>query len=128
MIDNIGFDFTGVRLNGFIQAFFIVIIASFFSLIGSFFLTRKLFGGHTMFGDLALLTTQQTTEGYVSADAHYMEMKGKTGTAFTMLRPAGKIDIEGQIFDAVAEAGFIEKGEAIRVVKYENAQLIVRKA
>ena len=127
MIDNIGFDFTGVRLNGFIQAFFIVIIASFFSLIGSFFLTRKLFGGHTMFGDLALLTTQQTTEGYVSADAHYLEMKGKTGTAFTMLRPAGKIDIEGQIFDAVAEAGFIEKGEAIRVVKYENAQLIVRK-
>jgi membrane-bound serine protease (ClpP class) len=80
-----------------------------------------------MFGDLALLTTQQTTEGYVSADAHYMEMKDKTGTAFTMLRPAGKIDIEGQIFDAVAEAGYIEKGEAIRVVKYENAQLIVRK-
>ena len=127
MIDNIGFDFTGVRLNGVIQAFFIVIIASFFSLIGSFFLTRKLFGGHTMFGDLALLTTQQTTEGYVSADAHYMEMKDKTGTAFTMLRPAGKIDVEGQIFDAVAEAGYIEKGEAIRVVKYENAQLIVRK-
>jgi membrane-bound serine protease (ClpP class) len=108
-------------------AFFIVIIASFFSLIGSFFISRKLFGGHTMFGDLALLSTQQTSEGYASSDVHYTEMMGQTGEAFTMLRPAGKVSINEQIFDAVAEAGFIDKGEPIRVVKYENAQLIVRK-
>ena len=128
MIDNIGFNFTGVPFEGVVVAFFIVIIASFFSLIGSFFLTRKLFGGHTMFGDLALLTTQQSNEGYVSSDAHYTEMKGTEGIAFTMLRPAGKVEIEDQIFDAVAESGFIDRGEKIRVVKYENAQLIVRKA
>jgi membrane-bound serine protease (ClpP class) len=128
MIDNIGFNFTGVPFQGVVVAFFIVIIASFFSLIGSFFLTRKLFGGHTMFGDLALLTTQQSNEGYVSSDAHYTEMKGTEGIAFTMLRPAGKVEIEDQIFDAVAEAGFIDRGDKIRVVKYENAQLIVRKA
>lgn len=128
MIDNIGFNFTGVPFQGVVVAFFIVIIASFFSLIGSFFLTRKLFGGHTMFGDLALLTTQQSNEGYVSSDAHYTEMKGTEGIAFTMLRPAGKVEIEDQIFDAVAESGFIDRGEKIRVVKYENAQLIVRKA
>jgi membrane-bound serine protease (ClpP class) len=127
MIDNIGFNFTGVPFDGVVVAFFIVIIASFFSLIGSFFLSRKLFGGHTMFGDLALLSTQQTSEGYASSDVHYTEMMGQTGEAFTMLRPAGKVSIDGQIFDAVAEAGFIDKGEPIRVVKYENAQLIVRK-
>ncbi|MDY0104055.1 MAG: NfeD family protein [Lentimicrobium sp.] len=127
MIDNIGFNFTGVPLDGAIVAFFIVIIASFFSLIGSFFISRKLFGGHTMFGDLALLSTQQTSEGYASSDVHYTEMMGQTGEAFTMLRPAGKVSINEQIFDAVAEAGFIDKGEPIRVVKYENAQLIVRK-
>ncbi|KAF0203625.1 MAG: membrane-bound serine protease [Bacteroidetes bacterium] len=128
MIDNIGFNFTGVPFQGVVVAFFIVIIASFFSLISSFFLTRKLFGGHTMFGDLALLTTQQSNEGYVSSDAHYTEMKGTEGIAFTMLRPAGKVEIEDQIFDAVAESGFIDRGEKIKVVKYENAQLIVRKA
>ncbi len=127
MIDNIGFNFTGVPLDGVVVAFFIVIIASFFSLIGSFFITRKLFGGHTMFGDLALLSTQQTSEGYASSDVHYTAMMGQTGEAFTMLRPAGKVSIGGQIFDAVAEAGFIDKGEAVHVVKYENAQLIVRK-
>ncbi len=128
MVDNTGFDFTGVELTGVFQAFFIVIIASFASLIGSFYLTRKIFGERTFLGELALHTTQQTTEGYISADAGYTEMIGQQGTAFTMLRPAGKIEIGGKVFDAVAESGYIEKGENIRVVKYENAQLIVRKA
>lgn len=128
MIDNIGFDFSGVPMNGVVVAFFIVIIASFFSLIGSFYVTRKLFGGHTMFGDLALLSTQQTSEGYASSDVQYTAMMGQTGEAFTMLRPAGKVSIDGQVFDAVAQSGFIDKGESIHVVKYENAQLIVRKA
>lgn len=127
MVDNTGFDFSGVNTMGLIKAFFIVIIASFASLIGSFFFTRKLFGGHTIFGDLALLSTQQASEGYVSSDTNYTKMTGLKGKAFTMLRPAGKIDIDGRIYDAVAESGFIEKDENIRVVNYENAQLIVRK-
>ncbi|MBK6962765.1 MAG: nodulation protein NfeD [Bacteroidales bacterium] len=128
MIDNIGFDFTGVPLKVAVIAFFTVIIASFASLVSSFYITRKLFGGHTMFGDLALLSTQQSNEGFVSSDRHYTEMLGKTGTTHTILRPAGKVDVEGEVFDAVAESGYIEKGESIKVVNYENAQLIVRKA
>jgi membrane-bound ClpP family serine protease len=35
--------------------------------------------------------------------------------------------IEGEIFDATALTGFIDKGEAVEVVKYETAQLFVRK-
>lgn len=128
MIDNIGFDFSGVPMNGVVIAFFIVIIASFFSLISSFLVTRQLFGGHTLlFGDLALLSTQQSGEGFTSSDTHYTAMTGKTGLAFTMLRPAGKVEIDGEVFDAVAESGYIEKDEAVDVVNYENAQLIVRK-
>ncbi|MFH1118717.1 MAG: NfeD family protein [Bacteroidota bacterium] len=127
MIDNVGFDFRGVPMKIVAISFFTVIIASFASLVSSFFLTRKLFGGHTMFGDLALLSTQQSNEGYNAADAHYSEMIGKTGEVYTILRPAGKVEICGEIFDAVAESGYIEKGENIQVVRYENAQLTVRK-
>ncbi|NTW24126.1 MAG: nodulation protein NfeD [Lentimicrobium sp.] len=128
MIGNVGFDFTGVPLKGAVISFFIVIIASFASLVSSFFITRKLFGGHTVFGDLALLSTQQSTEGFVSSDSHYTEMIRKPGMTHTILRPAGKVEIEGEFFDAVAESGYIEKDEPIVVVNYENAQLIVRKA
>mgnify|MGYP001189079855 FL=1 len=128
MIDNVGFDFTGVPMKGVVISFFIVIIASFASLVSSFFLTRKLFGSHTMFGDLALLSTQQSGEGYISADSHYKEMHGKTGSAYSILRPAGKVEIDGEVFDAVADSGYIEKGENVVVRGYENAQLIVRKS
>lgn len=127
MIDNIGFDFTGVQLNGLAEAFFIVIIASFLSIIGSFYLTRKLFGTSTIFGNLALMATQPQSEGYISSDSHYTEMLGQTGETHTILRPAGKVIINGQMFDAVAQSGYIDRGEAVRIVKYENAQLIVRK-
>lgn len=127
MIDNIGFDFSRVAFKGVVISFFIVIIASFASLVSSFFITRKLFGSHTMFGDLALMSTQESSKGFVSADRHYADMVGVQGTTRTILRPAGKIEINGEVFDAVAASGYIEKDEAITVISYENAQLIVRK-
>lgn len=128
MIDNVGFNFEGVQLNGLAEAFFIVIIATFMSLIGSFYLTRRLFGRSKLFGHLALMTTQPSGEGYISSDSHYMEMIGQTGKTHTILRPAGKIMIDGQLFDAVAQSGYIDKDESVRIIKYENAQLVVRKA
>ncbi|PKP19955.1 MAG: hypothetical protein CVU05_10090, partial [Bacteroidetes bacterium HGW-Bacteroidetes-21] len=41
--------------------------------------------------------------------------------------PSGKIEIEGEIYDAAAESGYIEKGDKIIVVKFETGQLYVRK-
>jgi len=54
-------------------------------------------------------------------------MLGKEGIAKTILRPAGKILIDNETYDATSESGFIEKGEKIMVVHYVNAQLFVRK-
>ena len=52
-------------------------------------------------------------------------LQGKDGVAQTVLRPGGKILIEGEVYDAVAENGFIDKGERIHVTKVEAAQLYV---
>ncbi len=38
-----------------------------------------------------------------------------------------KGDFGADVYDAVAQTGYIEKGEAVQVIKYENSQLIVRK-
>lgn len=127
LIGNIGFEFHGLNFTKILESLFIVIIASFLSIIGSFYSTSRLFGKRTIFGDLALSSTQQANMGYVSSDAHYTEMIGKTGVAYTILRPAGKIEIGADVYDAVAQTGYIEKGEAVQVIKYENSQLIVRK-
>lgn len=127
MIDNTYFEFSQSATAKLSEAFFIVVIAFFVSVTGSIYLTRKLFTGKTFFGDLALVTTQQKNEGFTSADASYNEITGKSGIAQTMLRPAGKVMIDGILYDATALTGYIDKNDPVEVVKYETAQLFVRK-
>ena len=127
MIDNTYFEFSPGATAKLTEAFFIVVIAFFISVTGSIYLTRKLFTGKTFFGNLALIATQQKDEGFTSADTSYQDITCKTGIAQTMLRPAGKVMIDGVLYDATALTGYIEKGEPIEVVKYETSQLFVKK-
>ena len=126
MTGNLGLDFSGIELTGILMSFFIVVIAMFLSLLLSFYFSRKVFTT-TIFGHLALDSTQQVNEGFTSSDNEYKNMVGKKGTAKTILRPAGKVKIEDEIFDATAEAGFIEKGEPVEVTGYQTSQLFVKK-
>lgn len=126
MVDNMGFNFGAQYFDAIVAAFFIVVIASFLSLVISFYLSRKMFTTNA-FGHLALDKVQDAGEGFTSADKKYQSMIGKSGMAYTILRPSGKVLIENEIFDATSESGFIEKGESIVVVKHETAQLFVRK-
>ncbi|MDR4989320.1 MAG: NfeD family protein [Bacteroidales bacterium] len=127
MVGNVGFDFSGVYAVEVVRAFLIVIIAFFLSLTASFYLGQRLFTT-SRFGELALNTIQETSSGYTSADATMKTLIGKTGTAFTMLRPSGKIVIDDEIYDATALTGFVDKGEEVKVVKYETSQVFVIKA
>jgi len=126
MVGNMNFEMTSFPLGELLNALFIVIIATFVSLVLSIYFSRKLFTT-TAFGELALASTQEKNEGFTSAINSYQIMLGKEGIAKTILRPAGKVQIDDEIYDATAEAGFIEKGENIRVTRYHNTQLFVRK-
>jgi membrane-bound serine protease (ClpP class) len=126
MTDNLGFNFEGVKLTGLIKSFFIVVIAGFLSLILSFYFGRKLLTS-TTFGHLALDSVQNHHEGFSVSDSGYKSMIGKTGVAHTILRPAGKVLVDGDIYDATAEAGYIEKDTGIKVTGYQTGQLIVKK-
>ncbi len=102
-----------------------------FSVLAGFFLSlwlsKKLITADTRFGSLALKTKLEAEKGYTSQDMHMASYVGKHGIANTFMRPAGKINIDGEILEAQSEQGLIDKGEAIIVVRFENAQLIVRK-
>ncbi|MBP6977119.1 MAG: nodulation protein NfeD [Lentimicrobiaceae bacterium] len=126
LVGNVGFHFPGDALKALVSAVFMVIIASFISLVISFYLGRKILTT-TVFGHLALDTVQEKSEGYTSADFMYMNMAGKKGKALTILRPAGKVIIGDEVYDATAITGYIEKDEDIEVVKYETSQLFVKK-
>ncbi len=126
LIGNVGLNFSGVSLDAIARAFFIVIIAIFLALLGSFWISKKLFTT-SIFGHLALDTEQKADQGYTTSNLKYAGMIGKTGVAHSVLRPAGKVKIEGDVWDATALTGFIDKGTEIEVVKYETGQLFVIK-
>jgi membrane-bound serine protease (ClpP class) len=52
-------------------------------------------------------------------------LKGKTRISKTVLRPGGKVLIGDEVFDAVANNGFIDKDIKIVVTKVEATQLYV---
>lgn len=127
LIDNVTFDFSHVDTERIVRSFFTVIIALSIAVIGSIYLSKKLFSQRTIFGQLSLDSIQESSDGYVGVDETIFKIVGKTGVAATILRPAGKVEIDNEYYDATAETGYIEKGEKIKVVKFEAAQLFVRK-
>lgn len=127
MVDNDGFMFTLPDVTAIINALVIVSLSSLLGLIASYYLSKKLFSTQSMF-NLSLATTQEREEGFGIDLESYKKSIGEFGQAFTVLRPSGKVMVEGQLFDAVSMSSFIEKGEEIEVIGYENAQLMVRKS
>lgn len=126
MIDNVNFEFTGAFLSPLFKAFSVVIFSMFISLILSLYISKKMFTGN-LFGGLALNTVQEKDEGYIGVSNLKDTMAGKEGIAATILRPSGKVEIDGEIYDATALTAYIDKGVAIKVVRYETGQLYVRK-
>ncbi|MBQ7213789.1 MAG: nodulation protein NfeD [Bacteroidales bacterium] len=73
---------------------------------------------------IALRAEQSRDEGFVSVSLPD-SLPGSIGTALTMLRPSGKVLVDGQSYDAVAQYGYIEKGDTVRVLRTEAGQLYV---
>lgn len=78
------------------------------------------------FKRLVLQDEQRSEEGYTSSRQN-TELVNREGVTRTVLRPSGKVEIEGRWYDAVALDGFIDIGELIYVEKHENYNLFVRK-
>lgn len=126
MVGTLQFEGEYNNMNQLIKALFTVIIAIFFAIVASIKFSQKIFTTN-IFGQLALASTQEASEGFIASDKKYSDMVGKTGTAHTNLRPAGKVNIDNDIFDATALSGFIVKGHKVKVIKYETSQLYVMK-
>lgn len=128
LINNVDFNFEGVELNGVGVAVATVFLGILGGFILSLYLGNRLFTAKSgVFKNMALRTVQPVSEGYVSVDTHLFALIGKTAVTQTVLRPGGKIIIDGEVFDAVAETGFIEKDEQVVVTRMESVQLFVER-
>lgn len=125
MVNNDAFDFEFVPANEILYA----VAAAFGGILGGIVV---LFAGGArlantrLFKRIALVQTQDPSEGYVVKPAS-ASMKGKTGTAYTVLRPGGKVMIDGQLYDAYTRGEFLEKGDLVEVLDDETTSLRVKK-
>jgi len=126
LINNVGFDFEMTMPTQVINAFLTVLLATVGGFFGSIYLAKK-FVTTSMMSSMVLSSVQNKEDGFVGVNAKEHKLIGKQGIASTILRPSGKVEIEGDIYDATALTGYIDKGVAIQVVKYETAQLFVKK-
>jgi len=128
MVDNVVFDSGDIPLvlNTLLRAFVIVIVSLLVALVGSLYLGKKLFTSQ-LFPNLALRDTQKLDDGFVGVETKNKLLAGKTGIAHTVLRPSGMVEVDDELYDAIANYGYIEKGEKVKVISYETGQLHVEK-
>ena len=69
---------------------------------------------------------QRKEEGY-SISKGYEKLVGKTGTAITDLRPAGKVIINTKTYQVMSTGDYIENGSSISVIGVDENQLLVTK-
>lgn len=129
LVDNVVFEnpeFTGEGLGILMKSLSLVLVAVLMGVIFSLWATRKLLTT-TAFGNLSLKSEQRVEEGFIGVETEQQTLIGESGVAHTVLRPSGRVMIHDKLYDAKSEYGFIERGEAIRVIRYETGQVYVVK-
>lgn len=126
MLPNQNFDFDFVPAADLFAALLTVILAAIASVGIVFWLTPKV-NEWKAFSAISLADTQQRQAGYTSS-FYSDSLLGKTGKVHSRLRPSGKVEIEGEIYDAFSRGEFVDKGESIIVISTEGTSLKVKKS
>lgn len=114
-----GFDFAAIG-----QSFAVVGVGCLLAIAAVWYLTSSK-GPKRLRRHTELMTELSNADGFVGVDMSLSRFVGQHARSMTVLRPAGKIEIGHEVFDAVSTGAFIAADRTVKVVKYENAQLYV---
>ncbi|MCJ7543314.1 MAG: hypothetical protein MUP47_01910 [Phycisphaerae bacterium] len=82
----------------------------------------------TRLGRRLVLSRGQAPPGEATPEADSLRaLLGREGIAETPLRPSGAVRIDGRRIIASAESGLIEKGAAVKVVRIQGSDVVVRR-
>lgn len=125
-IDKVSFEFLGDFVLVIVRSLFLVVSSSLIALGLSMWIGSKLLCSRRW--AFALHAEQKAEDGYVGVDLSIQEVVGKSGQTMTDLRPAGKVMIGQEIYDAVSLFGdYIPKNIPVRVKKFQAGQVYVVK-
>ena len=75
------------------------------------------------FNEVALRQSLTGEEGFIGVKTGLQELVGREAKVFTDLKPAGKVEIDGKIYEATVDVGYIPKGASVRIVRAEQGRL-----
>ena len=109
-------------LQGLILFLIIAAVVAALALI----VARSFRKGRLYKSSLVLKNEEKKEEGYLSNDDN-TSLVGKSGVSVSILRPAGRANIDGKLVDVVADGEFIDKDEKIYVVSSSGRRIVVKK-
>ncbi|MDZ7331219.1 MAG: hypothetical protein ONB13_00945 [candidate division KSB1 bacterium] len=75
---------------------------------------------------IVLDVQQDKAQGFHASPENLLQLVGKTGIAYTPLRPAGIALIDEQKIDVMTEGSFVERNRPIEVIMVEGNRVLVR--
>lgn len=125
MLNNNFFDFEFVPAEDITRALMTTLTGLFGSIIlmfiGGIRLTNTKF-----FNKIALQGVQSKESGY-SSRFIAEGFLSKTGTVYSVLRPSGKVEIDGELYDAYTRGEYLEQGTKVIVIEESGTSLRVKK-
>ena len=123
---------TATDWNQLFTSILVTTVVSVCFLIAAFFITRNL-GSLPVFKGIILDSdagreTAELAEGEGKAQSsptHAGVSIGDWGVADSLLRPAGRVKINGRVVDVVSDGSFVDQGASIRVVKVQGNVITV---
>jgi membrane-bound serine protease (ClpP class) len=125
MLNNDFFNFEFVPLGDIVKAS----VAAVGGVTGGMLLL--IFGGAKIvetkaFKKISLNESQKSADGF-TVNSNAQLLLNKKGVAHTVLRPSGKILIEGEVYDAFTRGEYIEKGEQVEIIGTEGVTLRIKR-
>ena len=102
-----------------------VLIALVLLLFAAYVLIRLM--PESWLGRRLTLRWRSTAERGYQGSEERKDLLGKVGIAQTVLRPAGKVMIDGEPVDCVTDGEFYEPGTRVKVVAVTGGRTVVRK-
>jgi membrane-bound serine protease (ClpP class) len=125
LVRNINFDFTFVPKGSVAMSFLMVSVAMALPLLLLLAFGQKLFDSNA-FKKMGVQAEMKTADGFSIRDEAQQTLISQTGIAVTNLRPAGKVELNGVRYDAIADGSFIQSGTTVKVTEVRSAYLVVR--
>lgn len=125
MVNNNTFDFEFVPMNDVVAA----LAAATVGLVGSvvlLFVAGSRLQDSRFFKKISLNETLDSAQGYTASFITEV-VTGKKGITQTVLRPSGKVEIDGIIYDAYTRGEYLEKGTPVEVINKMGSSVMVKK-